>query len=141
MGDVDGMDVYTAVLLGAVLLVVLVVALRWLTIMERNAAETLAQARERAERIAIANGYNPKKGGKKAKKPKEDDDDQVDMDDPVVRVLDHPVVRGMAQRFGVDVDLVLDGDEQELQKVESLLSRVKGAGGGAPVATDAALLG
>lgn len=136
------MDAYTAALLGALLLLGFFIAMRLLGVWQKAQEDQVEILRLKHERMARLDGFNPKKNGKTAKKPKKDEEDEdVDEDDPLVRVLDHPVVRGMAQRFGVDVDLVLDGDERELAKVEKLLSVAGKQQGAAPGAVDDGLLG
>lgn len=121
------MDIYGAAVAGLALLVVMVVGLNAVSVWRSSAEAKLELAREKAVRMARLDEANPKKNRKKQKKKPEDDQD--DQDDPLLRIIDHPAVRGFAQRLGVDVDLVVEGDEAELQKVERLLQRVPGGGG------------
>lgn len=123
------LDWPTAFLLATIVIVVLVVVLRWLSVYAVQVEAMTARARaeadisaaraDRMRELGARGNASQQKAKGKAKK------DEAEGEDPLEHVLDHPVVRGFASRYGIDVDGILDGDEKEIAKVDALLSRVK----------------
>lgn len=123
----------TLVLTIASLLVITALGFRFLGAYERISAERIETERLKSAWYQQMAKANPKTNGKSSKKPKKAaDDDEEAEEDPLARILDHPVARGFAAKYGIDVDGVLDGDEAEIGKVERLLKVGGGLGGGQP---------